>query len=94
MRKTGFLDIYQRNMCKYKEELYLMYKQHTLAQFSMFYYHMQIEDIVVLVFDNEYLYMDKNIDNDMHQLMINQNKEHHFHKVKKHIEIQLEILLY
>ena len=65
-----------------------------MVQFSMLYYHMEMKKIFVFVLDNEHLYMDNDKHNNMHQLMRNQNNDPHFDKVLKHIEIQLEILLY
>jgi hypothetical protein len=64
-----------------------MSKDHILGRFLMFYVHMHVEDIPSLEHDNEDLYMDDNIDNNMHQLMRNHNKDHRFDMVVKHIEI-------
>jgi hypothetical protein len=44
--------------------------------------------------DNELQYMEDNNHSNKRQLMKNQNTNHHFGKVVKHIEIQLETLLY
>jgi hypothetical protein len=53
-----------------------------------------MKNIPIVEDDNEDHYMEDNNYNNKHQLMENQNINHHFDKVVKHIEIQLEKLLY
>ncbi len=52
------------------------------------------EDIPIVWDDNEFQYMEDGNDKNKRQLMKNQSINHHFGKVVKHIEIQLETLLY
>jgi hypothetical protein len=83
-----------RSKGKCNQEPYHLYKPYTLQKFFLLYHHIKIQGLTCQGDDNEDPYMDKNTDKDNRQPTKNQNKHHHFDKVVKHIEIQLEILMY
>jgi hypothetical protein len=61
---------------------------------SLLYHHIEIQGLPFEGDDNEDPDMDKDTDKDKRQPTLNQNKHHHFDKVVKYIEIQLEVLMY
>jgi hypothetical protein len=65
-----------------------------MEQCSLLYHHIEIQGLTFEGDDNEDPYMDRDTDKDKRQPTLNQNKHHHFDKVAKHIEIQLEVLMY